>query len=76
MSLLNSNQNIAISKIGATRPAQIIPSMPKQPPNMSTYGTISGNNMRSNSQNSSRNNTGLLTAFDNNPYTQSLSSVA
>jgi hypothetical protein len=74
MSLLNSNQNIAISKIGATRPAQIIPSMPKQPPNMSTYGTISGNNMRS--QNISRNNTGLLTAFDNNPYTQSLSSVA
>mgnify|MGYP006082102015 CR=1 FL=1 len=76
MSLFNSNQNIAISKIGNVKPDNIIPNMPKQTANMSTYGSISGNNMRSNSENYARNDGNLLTAFNNNPYTKSLSSVA
>ena len=74
--LLNDMQNIKISKIGSVCPNQMFPSFPKKTANMSTLGSLSNNNVRGKTQDCERNNPGLLTAFNNNPYSKSLHSVA
>lgn len=76
MSLMNDMQNITVGKIGSTQPPQLIPSMPKQSANSGTYGSISGKNTREFSQDCTRNNPNILSAFNSNPYTKPLSSVA
>ena len=49
--------------------------MPKIAGNMQTHGEISGKNTRERSQ-YNRNNSEMLSAFNNNPYTHSLHSHA
>ena len=76
MSLFNDTQNVSVGKIGNIQPDQLVPDMPKQAGNMSTYGALMGRNKREKSVDCQRNNPSHLSAFNNNPYTQSLSSVA
>jgi hypothetical protein len=75
--LFTGEQNVKISKIGAQNPSQGLVSMPKESANISTYGEMTGKNARDAAYNtSSRIDSNLLTAFNNNPYTKSLNSVA
>ncbi len=74
--LFNSNQNIKVSKIGASRPSQGFPDMPKAPGALSTYGEMGGRNTRGATIDCQRNQPCMLNAFRSNPYTQSLESVA
>ena len=76
MSLMNDMQNITVGKIGSTQPDKLMPSMPKQPGNIGTYGSITGRNTREYSQDCVRNEPNILSAFHKNPYTKSLTSVA
>jgi len=76
MSLFNDTQNVSVGKIGNIQPDQLVPDMPKQAANMSTYGAVMGRNTRESTVDCQRNNPSTLTAFNNNPYTQSLYSVA
>jgi len=76
MSLFNDAQNVSIGKIGSIQPDQLVPNMPKQPGNITTYGEVMGRNIREVSQDCQRNNPATLNAFNNNPYTKSLYSVA
>ena len=76
LSLFNSNQNIKITKIGAQHEAFGMANMPKESGNISTYGEMGGRNIREAAIECSRNQGQLLTAFNNNPYTHSLQSVA
>jgi hypothetical protein len=75
-SLFNSNHNIKISKIGAQNPAFGIANMPKESGNISTFGEVGGRNTRESNIGYMRNNSSLVSAFNNNPYTHSLHSVA
>jgi len=74
--LLNTMQNISVGKIGSIQPVQMTPSMPKESACLNPYGEISGKNTREYSQDCIRNDPNMLTAFNNNPYSHSLSSVA
>ena len=76
MSLFNDTQNVSVGKIGSIQPDQLVPNMPKQTGNITTYGAVMGRNIRETSQDCQRNNPDTLNAFINNPYTQSLYSVA
>tara|TARA_B110000046_G_scaffold139137_2_gene145501 strand:- start:1418 stop:3229 length:1812 start_codon:yes stop_codon:yes gene_type:complete len=71
----NSNQNIRMSKIGITHGAQGPSDMPKESANINTYGEIGGNNFRQ-AQECNRNQGDILNAFNNNPFTKALNSVA
>ena len=75
-SLFNSNHNIKVSKIGAQNPAFGIANMPKESGNISTFGEVGGRNTRESNIGSMRNNSAMVSAFNNNPYTHSLHSVA
>jgi len=72
----NNEVNVNISANRAVNSASGPISMPKEPANMSTYGEIGGKNTREVMIDTNRNTNDLLTAFDNNPYTHSLHSVA
>ena len=74
-SLFNDTQNVSVGKIGSIQP-EISSYMPKQTGNITTYGAVNGRNIRETSQDCQRNNPATLNAFNNNPYTQSLYSVA
>ena len=74
--LFNGNQNIKISKIGAQHEAFGMANMPKESGNISTYGEMGGRNVREATIECSRNQGQLLNAFNSNPYTHSLHSVA
>ena len=76
MSLFNDTQNVSIGKIGSIQPDQLVPNMPKQPGNITTFGAVMGRNTREVTHNCQRNNPDTLNAFNNNPYTKSLYSVA
>jgi hypothetical protein len=76
MSLFNDTQNTTVGKIGSIQPDQLIPNMPKQTGNISTHGSMSDRNIREYSQDCVRNTPDTLSAFNDNPYTQSLYSVA
>jgi hypothetical protein len=71
----NSSQNVKTTKIGIKHQAQMFPSMPSNIQNISNMGEISGRNTREVSQ-LNRNNSALLSAYNNNPYTKSLNSWA
>lgn len=74
--LFNSNHNIKISKIGAQNPAFGIANMPKESGNISTFGEMGGRNVREATFGMQRQNSQMLNAFNSNPYTHSLDSVA
>ena len=74
--LFNSNQNIRITKYGSTAPAQGPINMPKESGNLSTYGEMGGRNVRGATIECTRNEPNMLNAFNSNPFTQPLNSVA
>ena len=74
--LFNSNQNIRITKHGSTAPAQGPANMPKESGNLSTYGQMGGRNVRSATIECQRNEPSMLNAFNDNPFTKPLNSVA
>ena len=73
--LFNSSQNIRITKYGSTASAQGAANMPKESGNLSTYGALGGRNTRG-TTNCSRNQSDILNAFNDNPFSQPLNSVA
>ena len=74
--LFNSNQNIRITKYGSTAPAQGPINMPKESGNLSTYGEMGGRNVSGATIECTRNEPNMLNAFNSNPFTQPLNSVA
>ena len=74
--LFNSSQNIRITKFGSTLPAQGPADMPKESGNVATYGEMGGRNVRGASVECIRNEPNILSAFNSNPLTQPLNSVA
>ena len=74
--LFNGNQNIKISKIGIQHESFGMANMPKESGNIATYGEMGGRNIREATIECARNNGQLLSAFNNNPFTHSLHSVA
>lgn len=74
--LFNGNQNIKISKIGINNESFGMANMPKESGNIATYGEMGGRNIREATIECARNNGELLSAFNNNPYSHSLHSVA
>ena len=74
-SSFNSAQNVRTTKFGINHQAQMFPSMPSNIQNIANIGELSGRNTRENNQ-INRNNPQLLSAHNNNPYTQSLNSWA
>jgi len=76
MDMFNSNMNIRSSKIGTTVSAQGLANMPKQSFAAENIGSIGYKNNRDSTVGISRTDGDLLSAFNNNPYTHSLSSVA
>ncbi len=74
--VFTGDQNVTNLRNRATNEAQVFPNMPKSLPNMDTHGQMSGRYIREVDMNMERNDGNLLTAFNNNPYSHSLSSVA
>ena len=73
--LYNSNQNVTNLKNRMTKPSVIrATNLPKRSSNMSTIGKMSGKNTREVSMGCSRNDSKMVSAFNNNPYTHSLHS--
>jgi hypothetical protein len=75
-SLTSHAQNITTFSNTATNQAQVIPSMPKCAATQQTIGELSGKHTRERAVNCQRNNPGMVQAFNNNPYSQSLQSWA
>jgi hypothetical protein len=73
--IFDGNQNVSNLRNRSTVPSQITPNMPKSTSSVETYGTLSGKNTRERNQ-TGRYDPNLLQAFNDNPYSQSLSSVA
>ena len=76
MNIFNSNMNIKSSKIGNMHSSQGIANMPKQTSNMSNIGSMGHRNNRESMIEMKRTHGNLLKAFNENPFTHSLSSVA
>ena len=74
--LFNANQNIRIKSCGTINAAMGNASMPKESGNISTYGEMGGRNVRGASVECDRNQSDILSAFNNNPFTKPLNSVA
>lgn len=74
--LFNSSQNIQVRRFDNTNPAQGLCNMPKESGNISTFGEMSGRNTREQAGEANRNNPQMLSAFNNNPFTKPLNSVA
>ena len=75
-SLGSRAQNVTNLRNRATNPVEMRANMPKVSANMSTHGELSGKNTRERAIDCARNNPQLLSAFNQNPYTQSLNSWA
>jgi hypothetical protein len=74
--LFNGDQNIQIRKHGSINPSSGPANMPKESGNIATYGEMGGRNIRGATIECTRNQPDILTAFDNNPFTKPLNSVA
>ncbi len=72
--LFNNSQNVTNMANRGTNPVRGIANMPKAIGNMSTHGVISGKNTRERYMN--RNTNDMVSTLNNNPYAQSLHSVA
>jgi len=75
-SLGSRAQNITTFSNTATKPNQLYNNMPKAAPTMQTHGEMSGKYTRERAIDCQRNNPDMVSAFNNNPYTQSLQSWA
>jgi len=74
--LFTGNINVTNLKNKACTSSRGLANMPKQSANMSTIGYMSGRNNRETRVNYGRNTGDMTSAFQNNPYTHSLHSVA
>jgi hypothetical protein len=74
--LFNSHQNIRIRRDDCTNSATGLMNMPKESANISTYGEMGGRNTRGAMIDNNRNNTDILNAFNQNPFTKPLDSIA
>jgi len=74
--LFNGSQNIRVKKFGTTTPAQGPVNMPKESCNIATYGEMGGRNIRGQTVECTRNAPNILSAFNSNPLTKPLNSVA
>ena len=75
-SLTSHAQNVTTFSNTATKAATITPNMPKAAPSQQLVGQLSGKHTRERAVNCQRNNPGMVQAFNNNPYSQSLQSWA
>ena len=76
-SLTSHAQNVTTFSNTATRPDEMYGNnFCKQTPSMSTHGRVAGKNTRNSSIDCARNTPGMVSAFNQNPYTQSLNSWA
>jgi len=75
-SLTSHAQNVTTLSNTATKPAETYGNFSKQTPSMSTHGRVAGKNTRNSSIDCTRNNPAMVSAFNQNPYTQSLNSWA
>ena len=75
-SLTSHAQNISTFSNTATKPSETYGNFTKQTPSMSTHGRVAGKNTRNSSIDCARNTPGMMNAFNQNPYTQSLNSWA
>ena len=74
--LFTGSQSVCNLTNRATCPDVIHPNFTKRPANSTNVGQISGRNLRENVVQCGRNTSDILNAFNDNPYSQSLSSVA
>jgi len=74
--MFTGTQNVCNLKNRATCPSQIQPNFTKRPANLSNVGEISGRNLREKVVQCGRNTGDILNAFNENPYSQSLTSIA
>ena len=76
-SLASHAQNVTTFSNTATKPDEMYGNnFCKQTPSMSTHGRVAGKNTRNSSIDCARNTPGMVSAFNQNPYTQSLNSWA
>ena len=75
-SLASHTQNVTTFSNTATTAAEVTPNMPKAAPSQQLVGQLSGKHTRERAVNCQRNNPGMVQAFNNNPYSQSLQSWA
>ena len=76
-SLASHAQNVTTFSNTATRPAEMYGNnFTKATPSMQTHGRVAGKNTRNSSIDCARNTPGMVSAFNQNPYTQSLNSWA
>jgi hypothetical protein len=75
-SLTSHAQNISTFSNTATKPSETYGNFTKQTPSMTTHGRVAGKNTRNLSIDCARNTPGMMNAFNQNPYTQSLNSWA
>ena len=74
--VFNSHQNIRVKREDCTNSATGPMNMPKESANISTYGEMGGRNVRGAMPNNYRNNSDILNAFNENPFTKPLDSIA
>ena len=74
--LFNNEMNVNIKNHGAINEGFMGVDMPKSAMGGSNYGELSNRNLRERNPMEQRNQGELLSAFNNNPYTQSLQSYA
>ena len=74
--LTSHAQNITTFSNTATNCAEVTPNMPKAAPSQQLVGQLSGKHTRERAVNCQRNNPGMVQAFNQNPYSQSLQSWA
>lgn len=74
--IFSGKQNVTNLRNRTVKPDQLNPNFTKITANKSALGNMSGKNTRENVVNCSRNSRDILNAFKQNPYSQSLNSVA
>lgn len=75
-SLAAYDQNVTNLRNRATKPSEMRANMPKVAGTMQTHGQLSGKHTRERAVNCQRNNPGMVSALNSNPYAQSLHSWA
>ena len=73
--LMNNQMNITTYSNKLSAPSVLRPNMPKSSSGYAVLGKYSNRNSRENMPNNGRQNGDLLTAFNNNPYTHSLTNA-
>lgn len=74
--IFTGSQNVCNLSNRATNAAELQPNFTKRPANISNVGELSGRNLRENVVQCGRNTGDILNAFNDNPYSKPLNSVA